>query len=137
MTVVELGEKGQLEVRTVPLVSKHDMQEIRGTYMELTAKSYYENLDRENYMHITLTDEADIPNVVGKLRVIYPNLMKIDYDNQRTRTNASVDRIQATESKEPWELFAELYEKQNNQPMSEKQLAFSKELFERVKEERA
>ena len=137
VTVVELGEKGQLEVRTVPLVSKHDMQEIRGTYMELTAKSYYENLDRENYMHITLTDEADIPNVVGKLRVIYPNLMKIDYDNQRTRTNASVDRIQATESKEPWELFAELYEKQNNQPMSEKQLAFSKELFERVKEERA
>ena len=132
VTVVELKEKGDVAVRTLPLEPLHDMREIRGTYEELTAKSYYEGTKTDDYLHITLTDEEDIIGAVDKLSVIYPNLMKLDYDNKRTRLQQGVGEAEQVEQKSPIQLFAELYEKQNNQPMSEEQTAFVGKLIEKI-----
>ena len=85
VTVLELREKGNLKIRTVDLLPLHDMRELKGTYEELTNRKNYEGTAVDDYLHITLTDEEDILDAIGKLRVIYPNLMKLDYDNQRTR----------------------------------------------------
>ena len=137
VTVVTLDEKGKVEIRTVPLTPKHDMRELRGTYMELTAKANYEGTATDDYLHITLTDEEDIPDVIGKLRVIYPNLMKLDYDNKRTRSNAVLNAAEDVENKTPLELFNEFYEKQNGSPLSEEQARFSAELIEKIWEEEA
>ncbi|MBQ6702714.1 MAG: exonuclease SbcCD subunit D [Clostridia bacterium] len=136
VTVAELGKKGELTVRTVPLVPKRDMVEVKGTYDELMLKSFYENTSyREDYMHITLTDEEDIIDAVGKLRVVYRNLMKLDYDNTRTRSTSLISGNEAVETKTPLELFSDLYEQQNNQPMSEEQTEFMKKLIENVWED--
>ena len=132
LTVVTLEEKGSLEVRTVPLIPKHDMRELRGSYMELTSRNSYEGTATDDYLHITLTDEADIPNVIGKLRVIYPNLMKLDYDNTRTRAGGVIGAAEDVERKTPLELFGEFYEKQNGQPLSDEQAAFSAQLMEKI-----
>ena len=137
VTVVELGEKGDLAVRTVPLVPKRDMRELKGTYEELTYKPNYEGTNTDDYLHITLTDEEDIPDVIGKLRTIYPNLMKLDYDNLRTRTSAELTGAEELERKSPLELFAEFYEKQNGQPLSQEQRAFSEAMMEEIWEGRA
>jgi len=53
--------------------------------MEMIAKSYYDSLNLEDYYHITLTDEDDVPDAMNKLRIIYKNVMKLDYDNKRTQ----------------------------------------------------
>ena len=132
VTVVELKGKGDVTVRTIPLEPLHDMREIRGTYEELTEKSYYEGTKTDDYLHITLTDEEDIIGAVDKLSVIYPNLMKLDYDNKRTRLQQGVGEAEKVEQKSPIQLFAELYEKQNNQPMSEEQTAFVGKLIEKI-----
>ena len=133
VTVVELGEKGCLSVRTVPLTPQRDMAEIEGSYNELTRKSYYENTSyQDDYMHITLTDEEDILDAMGKLRVIYHNVMKLDYDNKRTRHSAEVNGSDAVETKTPFELFAEFYELQNNAPMSEEQSALINQMIEKI-----
>ena len=137
VTVVTLAEKGNVDIRTVPLTPKHDMRELRGTYMELTAKANYEGTATDDYLHITLTDEEDIPDVIGKLRVIYPNLMKLDYDNRRTRSNAALNAAEDIESKTPLELFNAFYEMQNGSPLSEEQKRFSEELIETIWEEEA
>ncbi len=134
VTVVELKEKGNVEIRTVPLVPKHDMREIKGTYEELTLRKNYEGTDREDYMRIILTDEEDVPDAAARLRIIYPNLMKLDYDNTRTRTAAYIDGAKDIENKSEIELFAEFYEQQNGQPMSEEQMEFSAALLEKIKE---
>ena len=132
-SVVELGEKGCLSVRTVSLTPQRDMAEIKGSYNELMRKSYYENTSyQDDYMHITLTDEEDILDAMGKLRVIYHNLMKLDYDNKRTRHSAEVNGSDAVETKTPFELFAEFYELQNNAPMSEEQSALIKQMIEKI-----
>lgn len=135
VTVAELLEKGNVSVRTVPLTPRHDLRRIRGTYMELTAKSSYEGTRTDDYLQITLTDEEDIPDAVGRLRVIYPNLMKLEYDNRRTRAGMDQELTGTERQQTPLELFAEFYEKQNHQPMSEKQQAFVEELIEKIWEE--
>lgn len=141
VTVAELGEKEKggekaaLSLQTIPLKPLRDLREIRGTYLELTAKSYYEDMNREDYLHVTLTDEEDVPDAVGKLRIIYPNLMKLDYDNRRTRAGAAPVEGTDLEQKSPAELFAEFYERQNNGPMSEEQLAFAEGLIEKIWED--
>ena len=132
VTVVELREKGTLEIHTVPLIPKRDLRELRGSYMELTARSNYAGTDTEDYLHITLTDEEDIPDVTAKLRVIYPNLMKLDYDNRRTRNQTAVGAAEDVERKTPLELFGELYEKQNGTTLTEEQKAFSAKLMESI-----
>lgn len=135
VTVVELMEKGSITVRTVPLLPKRDMREIKGSYMEVTARDYYKDTQVTDYMHITLTDEEDVPEAMGKLRVIYPNLMKLDYDNARTRKNNEISEVQNIERKTPQELFEEFYLKQNNQEMSQVQREFVVDLIEKIWEE--
>lgn len=132
VTVVEMKEKGNISVRTIPLIPRHDLREISGLYMELTAKSYYDNMAKDDYLHITLTDEEDIPDAIGKLRVIYPNLMKLDYDNKRTRASVQLESVDSVKQKTPLELFAEFYEKQNNQPMNEEQQEFIRKLLKGI-----
>ena len=133
VTIIELSRKGTQFIRTAELVPKHDMKEIRGSYKELTLKKFYENSTyQEDYMHITLTDEEDIPYAIGKLRSIYHNLMKLDYDNKRTRINPEISVNANAERESPMNLFSDFYKKQNNQAMSEEQSSFMRALFERV-----
>lgn len=137
VTIVELSEKGSVSIKTVDLVPEHDLVELKGTYEELVSKAFYENTTwRDDYTHITLTDEEDIPDAIGKLRQIYHRLMKLDYDNTRTRTNAEIGGAEMVESKSPLELFSELYSLQNNQPMSEEQTAFMQNLIEKIWEDK-
>ncbi len=132
MTVVELGEKGEVRLETLPLQPRHDMRQIRGTFAQLTDKAFYDGTVTDDYLHIILTDEEDVPEAMGRLRKIYPNMMQLSYDNTRTRTNQSIDGAADVKNKTPLELFEELYEKQNNQPMSDVQRAYTQELMESI-----
>lgn len=130
ITVVELGEKGYVSVRTIPLQPLRDMVELCGTYEELTAKSFYEDTTYpQDYVHITLIDEEDIPEAMGRLRVIYPYLMKLDYDNRRTRTSVQIEGASRMEEKTPKQLFSEFYQLQNNTELSKEQEAFLDDLI--------
>ena len=133
ITIVELKEKGTVELRTIPLKPLLDLRKIRGTYLEVTAKTFYENSDRTDYLMVTLTDEEDVPDGMAKLRTIYPNLMRLEYDNKRTRSNAEVTAAERIEEKSELELFQEFYELQNNQSMTEQQKAFVKALLRGIK----
>lgn len=135
VTIAELGEKGTLQVRQRGLTPLHDLRELRGTYQELTARSFYEGTPTEDYLHITLTDEEDVPEAMGRLRAIYPNLLKLSYDNARTRSNTVPDAAADVQRKSPLELFGELYEKQNNQPLSQVQREYLLGLMESIWED--
>ena len=138
VSVVELGEKGSLSVRTVPLAPKRDMVELKGKYEDLTLRSFYEGKTwQEDYVHVTLTDEEDVPDAIGKLRAVYHRLMKLDYDNRRTRTDRTVSGAEEVESKTPFQLFSEFYELQNNQPMSGEQTEYVRSLIQDIWEEEA
>ena len=133
VTVGELSEDRQLTIRTVPLTPLHDMVELKGSYNELMNRSYYEGTTyQEDYTHITLTDEEDIPDAVRKLHSVYHNLMKLDYDNQRTRANNSIQAANAIENKTPLELFNEFYRARNGKDLNDEQTAFLQTIIESI-----
>ncbi len=133
VTIIDFKAKDDIELSFIPLVPKRDLVELKGTYEQLTLKSFYENTTyNEDYVHITLTDEEDIPDVISKLRVIYHNIMKLDYDNLRTRSLAKLNNIENVENKTPLEHFATFYETQNGQAMSDEQLAYMQTLIEEL-----
>ena len=130
--MIDIPENKKIELRTVELVPMRDLREIKGTFAELTDKAYYEGTAVEDYIYVVLTDEEDIPDALGKLRVIYPNIMKLRYDNTRTRTDNIIEEGAVLEGKQPIDLFEELYEKQNNKSMSPEQREFMEELINKV-----
>ena len=133
VTVAELKEKGTLEIHTVPLIPRRDMVELKGSYQQLTLREFYENTTyQEDYTHITLTDEEDIPDAVAKLRTVYHNLMKLDYDNTRTRHSAAISGAENVETRSPIDLFAEFYELQNGLPMSAEQTELVASLIKKI-----
>lgn len=121
VTIVDLREKGNIDIKTYPLKPLHDMRKLRGSYEELTRKANYEGTDTKDYVQITLTDEEDIFDAVGKLRSIYQNLMKLEYDNTRTRQNRQTELYEAVEDRAPMDLVEELFKFQNNRTMGEEQ----------------
>ncbi len=134
VTVVEMKEKGAVEIRTVELIPKHDMRTVRGTYDEVMSKDFYINTNTEDYVRIILTDEYDIPNAMNKLRTVYKNIMVLEYDNARTRSSNIITGASVTKDKPPLELFADFYEEQNNCQMSDVQYNFMQSLIEKVSE---
>ena len=133
VVVMEIKEKGDVLIEKVPLKPLRNLRKIRGTYMELMSKDFYEGTDTGDYLQITLTDEEDVPDGMAKLRTVYPNLMQLVYDNSRTRQSRQVEVTERVEQKSEMELFEEFYEIQNNQPMSEDQQNFVKNLLEELK----
>ncbi len=130
VTVVELREKGQVELRQIPLTPLRDMRRIRGTYMEVMDRNFYQGTNREDYVQITLTDEEDVPDGLQRLRKVYPNLMRLVYDNARTRQSREVGAAEELERKSELELFSDFYVLQNNQTMSAKQTELVRQLIQ-------
>ena len=133
ITVIDIKEKGDIKLDFIPLTPLRDMVEIKGSYNELMLKSFYENTSlTDDYVHITLTDEEDIPDVITKLRVVYKNIMKLDYDNQRTKKSSEINLINDMDSKSPLELFDTFYELQNGKHLSDTQRVFLKNIIEEI-----
>ncbi|MDD6990602.1 MAG: exonuclease SbcCD subunit D [Oscillospiraceae bacterium] len=130
VTIAELGAKGDLSVRTEELIPLREMVILKGSYEELMSKSFYEGTSyTEDYVHIFLTDESDVPDAVSKLRMVYRNLMKMDYGNSRTRRQNIISGAAEVKEIDPVKLFGEFFETQNNIPLSEEQAAFAENII--------
>ncbi len=132
VTVAELGAKGSLSIRTIPLVPLRDMAVLRGNFAELSKRMCSDPV-RDPLTRIILTDEDDIPDAFNRLRLVYPNLLGLDYDNTRTRIHQDVSAA-ASPQKPPIELLEELFEIQCNQPMSDRQRQLAARLIEKISE---
>ena len=132
VTVVDIGEKNSVEIKEIPIKPLRDMVKLRGTFAEVTSKEFTDRVNLQDYVKITLTDEDEIMEALGKLRCIYVNLMELEYDNTRTKSSGELTDIVNIEQKSPLQLFGEFYELQNGQAMSEEQMEFVKDLMEEI-----
>ena len=129
---VDLLEKGNVSISLHELTPRHDMRVIRGRYDDLMNRENYKDTDTDDYVKIVLTDEEDIPSAIEKLRVVYPNIMQLEYDNKRTRTAQTIEGDAKVDEKSPQQLFEEFYELQNNQSMKDEQKEYVSSLIEKV-----
>lgn len=135
ITVVELFEKGNVAVDTLPLVPLRDMREIRGEYSTLSSRSSYIGTNCDDYIHAILTDELPVPYAMDKLRTIYPNIMRLSYDNTRTRASAELSAVADVEKRSPLDLFSDFYYERNGSALNSEQLDYIKNIIEQLKEE--
>jgi len=132
ITCINLAKKGDVRIDTIPLVPLRDLREIRGSFDTLISPPYYENEARDDYLHVTLTDEEDVPEALTRLRAVYPNLMKLDYDNTRTRAKGTLSLETAPEKRSPLELFCDFFEMQNGREPDDAQREYLSAIIEKI-----
>lgn len=131
ITIVEMREKNDVLIETIFVNTLRDMRIIKGDYASLMSKSFYENSNCEDYIKVILTDEREIPEVMGKMRTVYPNIMTLEYDNIRKRNETGVQYKENVEQKQPMEHFKDFYFQQNGVGLNEQQ---EKLVFDMMKE---
>jgi exonuclease SbcD len=146
LTLVELAGKSAdglagIEVREIPLTPKHDVREIKGTFAELVSPEFQrrqlaEGLKLDDFVYVKLTDENDVPDAVLKLRGIYPNLMMLDYDNERTRNQHITVGDGKVEQKTPMELFGEFFSDMTKRELNEEECSFVQDIIDGIWEEK-
>lgn len=132
VTLFELSEKGEVKICTKELKPMRDMIKIQGFFGELISSDFYEKIDKDSYVQITLFDENDVPNAFGRLAVIYPNLMQLKYDNKRTRESGEIVDSAESLSLSPENLFAQFYEEMNQQPLTKEQAEYMQDKIEEI-----
>lgn len=147
LTVVELAEEKRepsVSVRTIPLIPRLDLREIKGPMEALLSPEVYDcreddgfgNLRKikpEDYLHVTLTDENEILDAIGRLRAVYPNIMRLDFEAAGAQEVREEEIL--IEEKTPQELFAEFFEKQNGRELNERQKEIVETWWQRGGEE--
>lgn len=127
VTIVEVGTMAEVKITTLPLQPLRDWQDLRGRFDDI----HQESNRTDDYVRVTLTDEAPIPNDYGLLKNIFPNLISFGYDNEETRTKFDFSRPTAIDSKQPIELIGEFFAKQTGSELSPEQLDYLTHLLDR------
>lgn len=135
VTVAELRAKVETEIRQIPLQPRREMIELRGTFEEILEEARKKGEPQTDYYHMILTDETDVVDALSRLREYYPNIMLLDYDNRRTRSQKEVEQLDRVEERTPGELFAALYEQQNGQEMDSDRKEYLDGLIREIWEE--
>lgn len=135
VTIVDVFEKGNIKISTIPLKPRIDMRVIRGSYDEVThMAAKCDNKQILDYVSIKLTDEEDIVDGIYKLRSFYPNIMTLSYDNLRSSNEQEIYIDEEYIKKSEIEIFEELYYMQNNKELDDNQKDYMKDLIENINE---
>lgn len=132
ITVVELKEKGDVSFDFIPLETKRNFREIKGPLQELL-KAAKEGGGSEDYIRCILTDQEALLDPIGQLRIVYPNLMTMEFAQKETayEEEITVD----TEDMKPDELFSLFFEKQNDRKLNETQQKLLEKIWKGLEEE--
>lgn len=135
VTIIELKEKGNLTISTRPIQPLRALRTLKGTYEELTLRTRYEQENTQDYLHITLTDEWEIPDAAARLRSIYPHLLRVDYDHARTHCGQVLPAAHPASNTSPITLFENFYKMQNESDLSHEQQKIIETLITQIWED--
>jgi exonuclease SbcD len=77
ITLVELGEKGLVSTKDLPLTPQKDVRVIEGLFNDILEQGKSDP-NNEDYLLIRLQDKHDILDPLGQLRKVYPNTLDLD-----------------------------------------------------------
>ena len=131
--MVELKEKGNIEITELPLTPLHDLKKIKGTIDELLVNP--DVLD-EDYVYVTLTNDTIIPYAMKRIRVKYPNALSQTYERlSKQQIDKTIDTTDFKE-KSIKDQFKEFYKFINNKELSDNQKSILDKILEKVDEEK-
>ena len=118
--VITLGDKGDVKTELIPLQPLRGMRHLRGPMKKLLAA---ENVScTEDFIYVTLTDEDIIDDAMHIFQTVYPNTLKIDYDNSHTREISHVDLSEMGDRRSFAELIRDFYRQMYGCDISEEEM---------------
>lgn len=135
--IIELKDKGDININLVQLNPLRDMREIKGPIEELIKQENYECGNTNDYIKAVITNEEPVYDAIGQIRRIYPNTLKLEIRNSKTISNVEEQNInlENVKKKTELELFADFYKAQNNADLDEKRTEIIKNIISEVKHE--
>lgn len=125
-TLVQLDEEG-VSIETRSLAPLHRMREITASYEDI--KGGCDEGSPLDYMRVTLTDKS-LPDAMAKLRAIFPNILRLDWEYLATPLTSVVKRELEAQTASPFELFEEYYEVQTGEALDEESKKFIEEALQ-------
>ena len=137
VSIIEIKEKGDININLVQLNPLRDMREIKGPLEELIKPENYECGNTNDYIKAVITNEEPVYDAIGQIRRIYPNTLKLEIRNSKTINNVEEQNInlENIKKKTELELFADFYKSQNNVELDERQTEIIKNIISEVKNE--
>ncbi len=131
--IIELKDKGQVDIKLVSLEPLRDLRVITGPIDVLLSKDIVAQGNREDYIKAVLTDEEELYDAIGRVREVYPNVLRLEFNNSRGYVDFDYSlEASEVESKSKLELFEEFFEKQNNRAMDENERSIVRGYLEEV-----
>lgn len=136
VSVVELAADRSVTVRTIAIPAPRALVEIRGAFADVTSDEAVRRADKDAYTHVTLTDDVPIPDVMNRLRQVYPRITHLDWDNARTHATDDFSAAADVQKHTPLSLFAEFFHRMGGTELTEEQAQYVAGLIQEIWEGR-
>lgn len=124
----EISDDGSLEIEEIKLKPLHNLVVKKGAFADIIGGG-----SSEDYIHVVLTDETDVPDAVSTLGAKFPRFLSMEYDNTRTKTSVPSLEIGCSEKERtPEEYFDELFSLMTKKKMREEQKIVIDELIKGI-----
>lgn len=130
LTIVELGEKGNVKPETIPITPVCNFITVKGPFDEIRKNN--DGISPKDIVRVILTDEDDIPSAFSILKETYPGIQELRYDNRRTNNMTIADGGEIAPDLKPIEMIEIFYKQRNNSEMSEEQREYVSSLIEEI-----
>lgn len=127
-------EETQPQLTFHSLEPLREIKELQGTFQELTQPSFYESIDRNDFMFIQLTDRAVIPNMMYKLRKIYPNILGVERVYGRENDQKTVKKEAVMKQLSPLELSEQFFEEMTEEKLTDQQQIWLRESLDVIQQ---
>ena len=130
--MVTLNGMEEPSIELIPLVPMRDLRRIRGPLDKLLSDEVAAASNREDYLHVTLTDTEPVADPLYRLRQVYPNIMRLSFSSSLEEEEVEIAACEEVEHRTPPQLFAEFYNQMQGEPLSEEDGKLVLRLMEKV-----
>ena len=132
--IIEFKEKENVSVELVDLIPLRDMITIKGNLEDLIDKNFYKNINVDSYINAVITNQDYIMDAIGKLRKVYKNVLRLEYDNIRVNGNIEDTDIKKENVISEFDMFNEFYKIQNNIDLDKNKIDIINDIINDIKE---
>lgn len=132
VVMVTLNGMEEPSIELIPLVPMRDLRRIRGPLDKLLSDEVAAASNREDYLHVTLTDTEPVADPLYRLRQVYPNIMRLSFSSSLEEEEVEIAACEEVEHRTPPQLFAEFYNQMQGEPLSEEDGKLVLRLMEKV-----
>ena len=133
LTMVTLHAKGKpVQIENLPLHPLRDVQKKKGLLEDILKEG--KGADGQNYVSVTLTNEEELYKPREQLTSVYPFLLEVRVDNERTRRQME-DMGELIEVRSPLELYQDFYREVHGTDLKEEGVELMRKILDEIKGE--